>query len=314
MGCEHIQALIEKQLDEVLSQEEMSLIETHIQDCSTCREEYIIFSQMKSAFEATPTLDVPSGFHESLMQRISEEVQIGTETTDQVDMKSEDNVIPMTRNKKKRYFKPYINVAAAAVIIVLFAVIGRNTPEIFKYDAADETMSVTTTTESTTETTMTESASYEAQDASSDISDYVGSAEMADQEQTVTMTMDTAYEDTTESTAEEAAGTMSVEMEMASVEVSDEPTAVNEATSTDVSFSESVVSENSETSGSEQPKALITDGASGEKDVTRQVTLSMAQGKAAHAASAPIPLIWKLLFAGWAFILAIMSIRILKRS
>lgn len=68
--CTGISNLIPLYIDNMLSKKENDIICEHIKVCPKCNEDYAFLKSIMSEARSLPELDVPNGFHETLMRKI----------------------------------------------------------------------------------------------------------------------------------------------------------------------------------------------------------------------------------------------------
>ena len=72
--CQGAEHLVQPYLDRVLSDAEVSRIDTHLQECAYCRERYTFERVLRSAVrECCCEEPVPAGFVERLRRRCSDQ-------------------------------------------------------------------------------------------------------------------------------------------------------------------------------------------------------------------------------------------------
>lgn len=71
--CEKIQNLIPLYLDNMLSDEEKDVVDAHIADCETCREELFFMQSVLEHTKDLPEVEVSEGFHSRVMAQVKKE-------------------------------------------------------------------------------------------------------------------------------------------------------------------------------------------------------------------------------------------------
>ena len=114
MDCKKSSDLMTLALDQGLNKEETKEFHAHLENCDTCREDYELYQSIKADLNEIGTeVDLPDGFHKTLMHRIHHE-----SATDPVDVPAK--VTPLWRRMNRRT----MNVAAMFALVVVFALIG----------------------------------------------------------------------------------------------------------------------------------------------------------------------------------------------
>lgn len=73
MKCEEVQERLSEYIEQVLSQEEKSVVEGHLSTCARCRAESEALAQSIRAVSDLPQVEPPPGFSRKVMARIHEE-------------------------------------------------------------------------------------------------------------------------------------------------------------------------------------------------------------------------------------------------
>lgn len=74
--CENIQHIIPLYIDNMLSEEETSILCEHIKSCSICKEELTFMQHMVEKTAELPEVPVSKSFHQGLMEKVSKEPKI----------------------------------------------------------------------------------------------------------------------------------------------------------------------------------------------------------------------------------------------
>lgn len=104
MTCLEALEYISRDIDGDLNEFEKEELQKHIESCSSCKKEYEEMKSIVDSMKNEEMLDLPSGFHDELMDKINE-----------------SKVVPLKSVNKKPYYKKYTAIAAA---IAVFAVVG----------------------------------------------------------------------------------------------------------------------------------------------------------------------------------------------
>ncbi len=104
MTCLEALEYISRDIDGDLNEFEKEELQKHIESCPSCKKEYEEMKSIVDSMRNEEMLDLPSGFHDELMDRINE-----------------SKVVPLKSVNKKPYYKKYTAIAAA---IAVFAVVG----------------------------------------------------------------------------------------------------------------------------------------------------------------------------------------------
>ncbi len=115
MDCIRFNERMNEALDHSLNDNDAVEFEAHLASCDLCSQEYELFKSIQDNLMSLGQAehDLPSGFHQQLMNRVAD---LQEETT------STDTVLPLW----KRMNRSYLNVAAMLVFVVVFALIGIN--------------------------------------------------------------------------------------------------------------------------------------------------------------------------------------------
>jgi hypothetical protein len=84
MNCKQVRDNLSPYLDQVLSQEEVNLVEKHLEKCSSCRQELIDLKKTLSLIQGLPELPVPESFQIDLHRKL-EALQQEKETKNKKD-------------------------------------------------------------------------------------------------------------------------------------------------------------------------------------------------------------------------------------
>lgn len=68
--CEEYQYLLQKAMEDDLSEEEKELFFSHLETCKLCRETYEEWIQIKEELHRLPDQELPTNFHQHLMEQI----------------------------------------------------------------------------------------------------------------------------------------------------------------------------------------------------------------------------------------------------
>lgn len=68
--CEHIKNLIPLYIDSMLTEEEMSVVEKHLDECKNCKEDYLFLKSVITTASEIPEIEVPKDFHKNVMNSI----------------------------------------------------------------------------------------------------------------------------------------------------------------------------------------------------------------------------------------------------
>ena len=104
MTCLEALEYISRDIDGDLNEFEKEELQKHIESCPSCKKEYEEMKSIVDSMKNEEMLDLPSGFHDELMDKINE-----------------SKVMPLKSVNKKPYYKKYTAIAAA---IAVFAVVG----------------------------------------------------------------------------------------------------------------------------------------------------------------------------------------------
>jgi len=107
VNCKSFQALFSEYYDDCLPKEvPRAVVEAHLKECAICAAEYKKYAQILDEVQNLPDVDIPPGFHESLMEY--------------VNARKHDNAQSVTRRKRTMLYKiaPVVAVAASLVMVL----------------------------------------------------------------------------------------------------------------------------------------------------------------------------------------------------
>ena len=122
MDCNRCEELMERAIDNTLNPEELTEFQAHLDQCPECQEAYELYSHIMVGLSTIEEQALPEDFHSSLMERIEEESLKKIEAAEERESSSA-KVIPFYR----RFNRQYVNVAAALILVTIFAIIGFDT-------------------------------------------------------------------------------------------------------------------------------------------------------------------------------------------
>ncbi|MBO7611178.1 MAG: zf-HC2 domain-containing protein [Elusimicrobia bacterium] len=82
MNCNKAQELISQYIDNKLSAQSVSELQKHFEECSKCKQDYIMLKNIKAVLSKTPKKELSSDFTASVMNKIKNE-----------NVKKDDNVV-----------------------------------------------------------------------------------------------------------------------------------------------------------------------------------------------------------------------------
>lgn len=166
MKCQEIQELLSAYVDNTCTSVEKENIEKHISGCPSCKEELELLQSLVLSLNQLDDLELPSDFHQNLMDRI---VILDQEKEITLELSTKNSQTTSTASqkflRKFNHWRVYTSVAAIFIFVVIFAVIGadsliqignqKTTETAVTYDMATSTMEMAETTETaaTIETT-----------------------------------------------------------------------------------------------------------------------------------------------------------------
>ncbi len=105
MSCNEILDLLPLYLDDVLTPDEISQVDSHLISCESCRTMLELLREDQAALRSQPEVQVPSSFRRDLMARIEAE---------------ERPIKQANKNKNAwRYFVPRFSSLAAALLLIV---------------------------------------------------------------------------------------------------------------------------------------------------------------------------------------------------
>ena len=121
--CEDVRLLLSLYIDDMLPDEEMTMVREHIESCDSCRDEYALLKGIMEQTKGLPELEVSAEFSASLSKKIAVEAERKRAREEE---KEAPQVHPMFVPKRRIY--PAFLATAAAIAISVFAL--SNLPEI----------------------------------------------------------------------------------------------------------------------------------------------------------------------------------------
>ncbi len=72
MDCSKIDELLMKHMDNILTKEETIILNTHLETCSHCREDFEIYDKINKEFSKIEIINAPDDFEINVMAKINE--------------------------------------------------------------------------------------------------------------------------------------------------------------------------------------------------------------------------------------------------
>lgn len=113
LTCKDVCLLLSLYIDDMLSDEEMTQVREHLDECDNCRNEYAL---LKGIMEKSAQLECPE-LSPSFMSGLHEKLLCESQLMDKTDEEETEAVIPV---RKWRIY-PYIAAGAAAIVISVLA-------------------------------------------------------------------------------------------------------------------------------------------------------------------------------------------------
>ena len=104
MECIKAREWMHLHMDNNLDHSNEALLMAHIEDCEVCRRDYEILMSIHQVLQSTDEVDLPSGFHETLMKNIKKRPKM----------------------RQNYLFIKQLNIAAVVVFVLVFSLIGIN--------------------------------------------------------------------------------------------------------------------------------------------------------------------------------------------
>lgn len=104
MECIKAREWMHLHMDNSLDHSNEALLMAHIEDCEVCRRDYEILMSIHQVLQSTDEVDLPSGFHETLMKNIKKRPKM----------------------RQNYQFIKQLNIAAVVVFVLVFSLIGLN--------------------------------------------------------------------------------------------------------------------------------------------------------------------------------------------
>lgn len=176
MDCSRANELISLAVDGMLTDEEMNKLQTHMDNCVSCREDYDLFMSIHSTLASEPAASLPDNFHSDLMSKIQVEadsrleassdtdviqltdrkphdgIQIGIDDDAEEHSSSQsvtesgdayEKITPIKKPLYKRFNYRQFNIAAVIVVVLVFGVIGVSNLNRMNQIVMDETATMT---------------------------------------------------------------------------------------------------------------------------------------------------------------------------
>ncbi|MGL4791624.1 MAG: DUF4349 domain-containing protein, partial [Anaerotignaceae bacterium] len=116
MDCNRASELMNLYIDSMINKEEKELLLQHLKACNCCAEEFEFIKDMVKSLNEEEFLPLPENYHEELMEKINE-------------TKIEKLEVAF---KRKRNWRKYTTVAAAALAVIVVGGIGLNSGSLNK--------------------------------------------------------------------------------------------------------------------------------------------------------------------------------------
>ncbi len=124
--CEDVRLLLSLYIDDMLPDEEMTMVREHIESCDSCRDEYVLLKGIMEQTKELPELDLSADFTASLHNKIMAEAERKKARAEEKEEQEETQLQPIFVRKRRMY--PAFLATAAAIAISVFAL--GNLPEI----------------------------------------------------------------------------------------------------------------------------------------------------------------------------------------
>ena len=121
--CSDVRLLLSLYIDDMLPDEEMTMVREHLESCDSCRDEYALLKGIMEQTKELPELEVSADFAALLHDKIMAEAE---RKKARAEEKEETQVHPMFVPKRRIY--PAFLATAAAIVISVFAL--SNLPEM----------------------------------------------------------------------------------------------------------------------------------------------------------------------------------------
>jgi len=118
MACNKAQEWIHLHIDRNLDSSNEALLMAHLEVCDACNKDYEILMSIHQVLHSTDEVDLPSDFHESLMNKIEKS----------------------PKKRRNILFIKQLNVAAVIVFVLVFSLIGINNLNQNKGTGDDENL------------------------------------------------------------------------------------------------------------------------------------------------------------------------------
>ncbi|HHX60299.1 MAG TPA: hypothetical protein GX707_06125 [Epulopiscium sp.] len=116
MDCEKYSEWISLYIDGELEDKDCTILENHISNCNSCREEVDILQEITKSIKGLEAIEPPNGFHEALMGRIKSEYEYNQQKV---------IALPTKYNKWYRNLK----IASAVAAVFIFSTVLLNPPK-----------------------------------------------------------------------------------------------------------------------------------------------------------------------------------------
>lgn len=109
MKCEECKELLWFYIEETLTAEEEKQVADHIEHCASCKMQLEEIKETKNMLKSLPEVELPAGYHETLMEKLEAEQATTKET----------KVISLAKRKKDKFQWKNMGLIAAAVCLVV---------------------------------------------------------------------------------------------------------------------------------------------------------------------------------------------------
>lgn len=119
MKCEFCREKLWELMEGTLPEKEAQQLRAHLAGCSACAEDAKMIQSLSKTLHDIPQEELPSGFHDELMLKLSREKEIRQEDTKEgSSLETERKVVPFPK-KKKQSWRNFGLVAAAVVMVAV---------------------------------------------------------------------------------------------------------------------------------------------------------------------------------------------------
>lgn len=119
MECKEIKELFDLYIDNEIKEKDRKLLVSHLESCDECKKELAEYMALSDKVQGLEVLEVPEGFHSTLMEKIKEE--------------NKANPVKVKKEKKKFNFNSWGTIAACFIVVVIATSVQKFSPSTMDY-------------------------------------------------------------------------------------------------------------------------------------------------------------------------------------